>query len=131
MDVDDSQGLLKTVLGFFVRRRPERSAQPASLRSRKHEAWLRAEAFLQHDADEPDEPDPEGMARTLRALEEYVQYNSDGESDSVSAHDMRQAPVFRPLTSCLLTQGYGAGLTPRCAVSQASGDAQHDGASES
>lgn len=86
MDVDDSQGLLKTVLGFFVRRRPERSAQPASLKSRAREAWLRTDAFLQHDADELDESDPERIARTLDALEEYIQYDS-GESDSVSAPD--------------------------------------------
>lgn len=103
MDANDSQGLLKTWLGYFVGRRPERSAQPASLESRKNEAWLRTEAFLQHDADEDDEPDPERTARTLRAFEDYVEYNSDGESDSVSAPDIRQHPVFRPLTPCLLT----------------------------
>ncbi|UKZ79327.1 hypothetical protein TrVFT333_007077 [Trichoderma virens FT-333] len=88
MDVDESQGLLKTVLGFFVRRRPEKSARPASLRSRTNEAWLRTEAFLQHDADESDDPDPEHIAKTLHALEEYVQYNSDGESDSGLHHDV-------------------------------------------
>ncbi|EHK17758.1 uncharacterized protein TRIVIDRAFT_123162, partial [Trichoderma virens Gv29-8] len=87
-DVDESQGLLKTVLGFFVRRRPEKSARPASLRSRTNEAWLRTEAFLQHDADESDDPDPERIAKTLHALEEYVQYNSDGESDSGLHHDV-------------------------------------------
>lgn len=112
MDVDDSQGLLQTVLGFFVRRRPERSAKPASLNSRRREAWLRTEAFLQQDADESDEPDPERIARTLRAFEEYVEYSSDGESNSVSAPDIRQAPFFRPLTSCLLTYEYGAGFAP-------------------
>lgn len=131
MDEDDSQGLLKTVLGFFARKQPESSAQPASLRSRTRDAWLRTDAYLQHDTDGFGENDPERLARTLRALEDYVQYDSDRESDSVSAPYIRQAPVFQPLTSCLLTQGYGAELTPRCAVSKASDGAQHDRASES
>ncbi|PTB62072.1 subtilisin-like protein [Trichoderma citrinoviride] len=84
MSVDDSQGLLQSVLGFFVRRRPEKTARPASLRSRTAEAWLRTEAFLQQEAAESEEPDPEHIARTLRAFEDYVQYNSDGESDSAT-----------------------------------------------
>jgi hypothetical protein len=131
MDEDDSQGLLKTVLGFFARKQPESSAQPASLRSRTRDAWLRTDAYLQHDTDGFGEIDPERLTRTLRALEDYVQYDSHRESDSVSAPDIRQAPVFQPLTSCLLTQGYGAELTPRCGVSKASGGAQHGRTSES
>ena len=106
MDEDDSQGLLKTVLGFFARKRPERSAQPASLGSRTRDAWLRTDAYLQHDTDELSEIDPEHLARTLRALEDYVQHDSDRDSDSVSAPDIRQAPVCQHLTCCLLTQGY-------------------------
>lgn len=99
MSVDDSQGLLQSVLGFFVRRRPEKPAQPASLRSRRAEAWLRTEAFLQQEAAEFEEPDPERIARTLRAFEDYVQYNSDGESDPVGALLERQAPAFEPCTA--------------------------------
>jgi hypothetical protein len=125
MDEDDSQGLLKSMLGFFARKRPERSAQPASLRSRTREAWLRTDAYLQHDADGFGEIDPERLAKTLRALEDYVQYDSDRESDSVSALDIQQAPVFQPQTSCLLTQSYEAELTTRCALSEASDGAQH------
>ncbi|KAL7914162.1 hypothetical protein GGI35DRAFT_236740 [Trichoderma velutinum] len=88
MDVDDSQGLFKTVLGYFVRRQPEKSAQPVSLRSQAHAAWIRADAFLQNEADESDEPDPEHIARTLRAFEQYVQYNSDEKSDSSLRQDV-------------------------------------------
>ncbi|KAH0494690.1 hypothetical protein TgHK011_008281 [Trichoderma gracile] len=88
MSVDDSQSLLQSVLGFFVRRRPEKSAQPASLKSRRDEAWLRTEAFLQQEAAEFEEPDPERIARTLRAFEDYVQFNSDGEFGSGFRHDM-------------------------------------------
>ena len=112
MDEDNSPGLLKTILRFFAQKRPERSAPPASLKSRTRDAWLRTDAYLQHDTDGFDEIDPERLARTLRALESYVQYDSDRESDSVSAPDILQAPVFRPLTSCPLIQGYGAELTP-------------------
>ncbi|KAF5861265.1 hypothetical protein ETB97_000457 [Aspergillus alliaceus] len=88
MDGDDSQGLLKSVLGFFARKRPERSAQPASLRSRTREAWLRTDAYLQHDADGFGEIDPGRVAKALRTLENYVQYDSDRESDSSLEHDV-------------------------------------------
>jgi hypothetical protein len=93
MDEDDSQGLLKSVLRFFARKRPERSAHPGSLRSRTREAWLRTDAYLQHDADELGEIDPERLAKTLRTIEDYVQFDSDRESDSVSTLEIRQAPV--------------------------------------
>lgn len=102
MEQDDSKGLLKTVLGLFARRPPERPA-PASLKSRARDAWLRTDAFLQHDSDDFDEIDPDRLARTLRAFEDYVQHDSDRESDSVSAYDVQEAPVFRSLVSCLLT----------------------------
>ena len=110
MDEDDSQGLLKTVLGFFARKRPESSAQQPSSKWRTRAAWLRTDAYLQHDNDGFGEVEPERLARTLRALEDYVQCDSNRESDSVSDLDIRQAPVFRPLTFSLLTRGYGAEL---------------------
>jgi hypothetical protein len=93
MDQNDYPGLLKTVLGFFSRKPPERSA-PASLRSRTRDAWLRTDAFLQHDTDELSEMSPERLARTLRAFEEYVEYDSDHDrlADSVSA------PLQHPLS---------------------------------
>ncbi|KAH8803318.1 hypothetical protein F5884DRAFT_739629 [Xylogone sp. PMI_703] len=80
MDDDtDSQSLLQSVLGLFARKRPQRSAKPASLRSRKREAWLRTDAFLQRD--DLGEADPESVARTLRAFEHLVQDDSDREID--------------------------------------------------
>ena len=93
-DADDSQGLLKSMLGFFARKRPERSAQPQSLRSRTREAWVRTDSFslLQHD--DFDEMDPATLARTLRALEDYIQDDSGLELDSVSALDIQQTPFF-------------------------------------
>ena len=125
MDEDDSQGLLKTVLGLFARKRPETSAQPASLKSRTRDAWLRTDAYLQHDTDEFGELDPERRARTLRVFEDYVQCDSDRGSDPVSASVMQQAPIFQPLISCLLTQGYGIEFPPRYALSKASDIAQY------
>ncbi|PNP47664.1 hypothetical protein TGAMA5MH_01487 [Trichoderma gamsii] len=115
MDVDDSQGLLKTWLGYFVGRRTERSAQPASLESRKTEAWLRTEAFLQQDADEPDEPDPERTARTLRAFEEYVEYNSDGESDSGLRYDVPY-PKLQAMRSKIERRRHGSHSNPSTVI---------------
>ena len=102
MDEDDSHGLLKTLLGFFARKQPERSAQPTSLRLRTLYAWLRTDAYLQHDTDGFGDIDPKHLAKTLRAIENYVQYDADRESDSVSAPGIRQTPVFQPLTSTRL-----------------------------
>ncbi|PSR80203.1 hypothetical protein BD289DRAFT_374413 [Coniella lustricola] len=80
MDDDThSQSLLQSVLGLFARKRPQRSAKPASLEWRKREAWLRADAFLQCDG--VGEADPESVARTLRAFEHLVQDDSDRETD--------------------------------------------------
>lgn len=80
-DETDSQGLLQYVLGLFARKGPQRSAKPASLGSRKREAWLRTDAFLQRD--DVSEADPESVARTLRAFEHLVQDDSDGGRDFV------------------------------------------------
>ncbi|KAL4964647.1 S8/S53 family peptidase [Aspergillus stella-maris] len=80
MDDDtSSQSLLQSVLGIFARKRPQRLAKPASLRSRKREAWLRTDAFLQ--CDDIGEADPESVARTLRAFEDLVQDDSNRERD--------------------------------------------------
>ena len=92
-DNTDSQSLLQSVLGLFARKRPQRSAKPASLRSRKREAWLRTDAFLQHD--DLGEVDPESVARTLGAFEHLVQDESDREMDFVGILDIQQTPVFR------------------------------------
>ncbi|PVH92328.1 subtilisin-like protein [Periconia macrospinosa] len=89
MDDDtDSQGLLQSVLGLFARKRPQKSAKPASLTSRKREAWLRTDAFLQRD--DLGEADPESVARTLRAFEHLVQDDSDQEVDFFAEQSFQQ-----------------------------------------
>lgn len=90
------QFLFRSTVDFLVGRQPEKSEEPVSLRSRKQAAWVRADAFLQSYADESDEPEPEpeDIERALRAFEQYVQYNPDGKSDSVSNPAIRQASVF-------------------------------------
>jgi hypothetical protein len=94
MDDDaGSQSLLQSVLGLFARKRPQRSAKPASLRSRKCEAWLRTDAFLQRDA--LSEADPESVARTLHAFEHLVQDDYDRTIDFVGVLDIQQTSVSR------------------------------------
>lgn len=100
MDGDDPEALLKTVLGGFARKRPEKSAQSASLSARTRDAWLRTDACLEHETNGVDEIDHERLARTLCALQGYVQYNSRQESDLVSAPHEVQAPASQPQTSC-------------------------------
>ncbi|KAF4992831.1 hypothetical protein FGRMN_6883 [Fusarium graminum] len=76
MDEDtNSQSLLQSVLGIFTRKRPQKSAKPVSLGLRKSEAWLRTDAFLQRDNLEG--ADPESVARTLRAFEQYICKDND------------------------------------------------------
>lgn len=132
MDGDtDSPSLLHSVLGLFARIRPQRSAKPASLGSRKREAWLRADAFLQRD--DIGDADPESVTRTLRAFEHLVPDTSGREIDFVGSLDIQHTPVVRSVglfTSCLLTSVRGAELptTRTRVVSQAS---PHDRESES
>jgi hypothetical protein len=101
MDDDtDSRSLLQSVLGLFARKRPRTSAKPASLRSRKREAWLRTDAFLQRD--EIDEADPESVARTLRAFEHLVQEDSDEERDFVGILGIQHTQSFGMSASHIL-----------------------------
>ena len=104
MDHDDSRGLLKSILGFFARKPPEKSTPPTSLRSQALDAWVRTDAYLQHKTNDFDKIDPEQVARTLRTFENLVQYDSDREPDSVSTVTSQQISVFQPLTSCPLIQ---------------------------
>lgn len=90
-DGADSQNLLQSVLGFFARKGPQKSAKPASLRSRKREAWLRTDAFLQRD--DIGEADPESVARTLRAFEQLVQDDFDREIDFVGIPDILKSSL--------------------------------------
>lgn len=80
MDNEESRGLLKSVFGWIVRKPQETSAPPALLRS---QAWLRADAYLQHESDDFGD-DPEQVERTLGALEDLFQYESNNGTDSVS-----------------------------------------------
>ena len=86
-DDTESQSLLQSVLGLFARKPPQRPAEAASLRSRKYEAWLRTDAFLQRD--DLGEADPESVARTLRAFEHLVQDDSNREIDFVGVLDIQ------------------------------------------
>ncbi len=92
-DDSDSQSLLQSVLRLFALGRPQRSAKPASPRSRKREGWLRADAFVQ--CDDPGEAAPESVARTLRAFEHLVPDDPDREIGLVGILDIQQTPVFR------------------------------------
>ncbi|ETS77176.1 hypothetical protein PFICI_11050 [Pestalotiopsis fici W106-1] len=80
MDDADSQSLLRFVLGFFSRRNPESPVHPASLSSRKREAWLRVDSFIQRD--EIYKADRDSVARTLRAFETMVEDIAGLELDS-------------------------------------------------
>lgn len=101
MDDDtDSQSLLQSVLGFFARKQPQRSIKPASLKSRKREAWLRTDSFLQ--CDDVGEADPESVARTLRAFEHLVQDDSDREVDCVGILNMQKSLVFQSVRALRL-----------------------------
>ncbi|KAJ8122601.1 hypothetical protein ONZ43_g1245 [Nemania bipapillata] len=87
MDEGVSQGeLLKYALGVIGQKRPAKTGRSARLKS-PTEAWLRVDAFLQHDS-EDFEDDSEHTASTLRAIEHYLQPESDEEEDSMSdTHD--------------------------------------------
>ncbi|KAL2205461.1 hypothetical protein CC79DRAFT_1276231 [Sarocladium strictum] len=77
-DDDDANApsLLQSVLALFAGKRPpQRPAKPASLQSRKREAWLRADSFMQYD--DLREADPSSVKRTLRAFEHLVQEDEE------------------------------------------------------
>ncbi|KAI9926347.1 hypothetical protein MW887_004111 [Aspergillus wentii] len=86
MDQNDSRGLLKGILGIFARKPPERVTQRTSLKSQMLDAWVRTDAYLQHETNDFDEADPEQVARTLRTFENLVQYDIDREEDPSSHH---------------------------------------------
>ncbi|KAL9063223.1 MAG: hypothetical protein Q9161_009578 [Pseudevernia consocians] len=81
MDNEDARGLLKSILGFFARKQPERSA-PASLQSQALDAWLRTESYLQHETNDFDDFEPAQVKRTLTTFENLVHYDSDLDSDT-------------------------------------------------
>ncbi|KAE8155310.1 subtilisin-like protein [Aspergillus avenaceus] len=81
------QGLFNFVFGFFSRNLPERLAQPRPLRSETREACLQTNLRMQDDASQSHEADTERLAKALRTLEEFAQYDSDDNSDSSLGHD--------------------------------------------
>ena len=107
MDDDtDPQSLLQFVLGFLARKRPESSAKSASLRSRKREGWLRADAFAAFEKcdglRESDLGSDERVARTLRAFDRFVQDDSDRETDVVGIPEVQQVLIFQSASLSLL-----------------------------
>lgn len=91
-DGADSQGLLQSVLGYFARKQPQSSAKSASLNSRKREAWLRTDAFLQRDG--LSGADPEVIARTLGAIENLVADDFAREVGCVTSFDIESHLTF-------------------------------------
>ncbi|KAH8883152.1 subtilisin-like protein [Thozetella sp. PMI_491] len=94
MDAGVSQAeLLKYALGVIAnKKRPVKTAGGARLKS-PTQAWLRADAYLQHEAGDFDD-DSEYTASTLRAVGQFLQPESDEEEededeeeDSSLAHD--------------------------------------------
>ncbi|OKL59123.1 hypothetical protein UA08_05965 [Talaromyces atroroseus] len=85
MDHDGSRGLLKGILAFFARKPPQRLTPSTSLRSQALDAWVRTDAYLQHETNDLDEVDPEQVARTLRTFENLVHYDPDREPHSLQA----------------------------------------------
>lgn len=84
MDDEDSRGLLRSILRFLAGRSPQKSTLPTSLSSQARNAWVRTDAYLQHETNDFDDVEPESVARALRTFENLVQYDSDRESDPVS-----------------------------------------------
>jgi hypothetical protein len=94
MNYEENQGLLQGFLGLFARRGPERSTHSTSVRSQAADAWMRADAFLQHEDSEAGERDPEQVERALRAFDNLLEHESSGEADSVSTVSHSNFPSF-------------------------------------
>lgn len=103
MGSEGSPGLLKSILGIFAQKQPGK-LPPTSVEAQALDAWLRADAYLQHETNDFDDIDPEQEARALMTFEKLVQYDSDQELDSVSSviyslHSLPRLPVNRRLWS--------------------------------
>ncbi|KAK4553672.1 hypothetical protein LTR86_009170 [Recurvomyces mirabilis] len=84
MDHEENQGLLQSFLGLFARRGPERSIQSTSVQSQATDAWMRADAFLQHEDNGAGGRDPEQVKRALRALDNLLEPEHSREADSLA-----------------------------------------------
>ncbi|PMB64147.1 hypothetical protein BM221_009940 [Beauveria bassiana] len=84
MDPDDSRELWKTALGYLASKRPEKTSSPPSLRAERDSAWMRAHAYLRHEAvDEDGSSSSEDIERALGVLENVIQYDFADDSDIV------------------------------------------------
>ncbi|KAI1178589.1 hypothetical protein F4777DRAFT_77819 [Nemania sp. FL0916] len=99
MEHDESRSLLKGILGFFARKPPEKLTPDTSLRTQTFDAWVRTDAYLQHEANDFDEIEPEQVARTLRTFEDLIQYDSDSEPDSQSLRHAVPYPKLQAVRS--------------------------------
>ncbi|KAM0667766.1 hypothetical protein ACQRIU_003631 [Beauveria bassiana] len=83
MDPDDSRELWKTALGYLASKRPEKTSSPPSLRAERDSAWMRAHAYLRHEAVDEDGPSSsEDIERALGVLENVIQYDVADDSDT-------------------------------------------------
>lgn len=96
MDENDSRSLLQNILGFFARKPQTPPSQQASLRSQTLDAWVRADAYLQHESNDLAEVDPEQVSRTLRAFENLVEYDSNYETDDAVGNSHSRYTPFLP-----------------------------------
>ena len=128
MDIEDARGLLKSILGFFARKQPERSA-PASLQSQALDAWVRTESYLQHETNDFDNFEPAQVKRTLTTFENLVHYDSDPDSDTVSIFLSSKSHYFNlHLATTVDQRTIAAGLEQPCTVPKAAGCPSHDSA---
>lgn len=96
MDHDGNPGLLQSILGLFARKGPEKSTQSTSVRTQAADAWMRADAFLQHEDNDVGGRDPEQIERALRAFESLLEHEPSGEANSVSPVLSYQLLLFQP-----------------------------------
>lgn len=65
--------------------------QSTSLTSQVSDAFVRADSFMHHEANDLEAMEDEEVVRTLRTFENLIDYGSDCESDSVS--DLNSWPM--------------------------------------
>ncbi|KAF2654351.1 hypothetical protein K491DRAFT_600940 [Lophiostoma macrostomum CBS 122681] len=112
MDLNDSPGLLKSVLGFFARRAPERSTPLTSLKSQTSSAWVRTDAYLQHETNDFDDINHEQIAKTLRTFESLVQYDLDRDRHDQSSYHTAPYPKLQAVRSMMRRPSHEAQPAP-------------------
>ena len=128
MDDEDPRGLLKSILGFFARKQPDRSP-PASLQSQAHDAWVRTDSYLQHETNDFDDYEPAQVKRTLTTFENLFQYDSGLDSVEVSTFPPSKSHYFNlHLATTADQRTIAAGLERPCIVPKPEGGPSHDSA---